>query len=229
MAKTKLLISGLPNIGKTTLLQSLTDVLVIARDGKVYPFPQPHVNVPDFETAEELIEIITNKINAYEEAYGKLPETIVIDSLSKILLDIEGNVLAKIKSFPYGVVNTEIKAVVDFIERDLAEEFNIVMVSHALYDEDVVGYKLVNAGGSWGKKGGILSEVDQAIFVELKGKNRIIHHKNPKLASRTTLKDLPETQTVTKDGEKPKKGDYNLQEHLDLICATQKDTAEWSL
>ncbi len=153
MSKTKILLSGLPNIGKTTVLQSLTDVLVIARDGKKYPFPQPHVNVPDFETAEELIDIITTKINDYEEKFGKLPETIVIDSLSKILLDIEGNVLAKVKSFPYGVINTEIKLIVDFIERDLADVFNIVMVSHAIYDEDTLGYKLVNAGGSWGKKG----------------------------------------------------------------------------
>jgi len=47
MSKVKMLISSLPNIGKTTLLQTLDDVLVIARDGKKYPFPQAHVNVED--------------------------------------------------------------------------------------------------------------------------------------------------------------------------------------
>lgn len=220
MAKTKILLSGLPNIGKTTVLQSLTDVLVIARDGKKYPFPQPHVNVPDFDSAEELIDIITEKINAYEEKFGKIPETIVIDSLSKILLDIEGYTLAKVKSFPYGVINTEIKLIVDFIERDLADAFNIVMVSHAIYDEDTVGYKLVNAGGSWGKKGGILSEVDQACFIELRGKKRILHYRNPKMAARTTLAELPDSIDLD---------EFDLQKHLDLVTATQEDTAEWTL
>jgi len=220
MSKIKLLISGLPNIGKTTVLQSLEDVLVIARDGKKYPFPQPHVNVPDFESADELIEIITNKINSYEEKFGKMPETIVIDSLSKILLDIEGNILAKVKSFPYGVINTEIKLIVDFIERDLADAFNIVLVSHAIYDEDTVGYKLVNAGGSWGKKGGILSEVDQACFIELKGKKRVLHYRNPKLAARTTIDSLPDSEDLS---------EFNLQKHINMLMETQESTAEWSL
>ena len=220
MSKIKLLISGLPNIGKTTVLQSLEDVLVIARDGKKYPFPQPHVNVPDFESADELIEIITNKINSYEEKFGKMPETIVIDSLSKILLDIEGNILAKVKSFPYGVINTEIKLIVDFIERDLADAFNIVLVSHAIYDEDTVGYKLVNAGGSWGKKGGILSEVDQACFIELKGKKRVLHYRNPKLAARTTIDSLPDSEDLA---------EFNLQKHISMLMETQESTAEWSL
>ena len=220
MAHTKLLVSALPNMGKTTILQSLTDVLVIARDGKKYPFPQPHVNVPDFESAEELIAIIVDKINAYEQKFGVLPKTIAIDSLSKILLDIEGNILAKVKSFPYGVINTEIKLLVDFIERDLADAFNIILVSHAMYDEDSAGYKLVNAGGSWGKKGGILSEVDQAVFIELKGKKRLLHYRNAKLAARTTIADLPDSLDLE---------EFNLQAHLDFLTNTQQSTDEWTL
>lgn len=58
----KLLVSSLPNIGKTTLLQTLEDALIIARDGKQYPFPQAHVNVPDFTSAEELINLIVEKL-----------------------------------------------------------------------------------------------------------------------------------------------------------------------
>ena len=221
MEKTvKVLVNGLPMIGKTTVLQSLTDVLVIARDGKRYPFPQPHVNVPDFETAEELINVITDKINAYEEKMGKLPKTIVIDSISKILLDLEGNVLARVKSFPYGVVNTEIKQIVDFIERDLADTFNVVLVSHVLYDEDTVGYKLVNAGGSWGKKGGIISEVDEAVFIELKGKKRILHYRNPKMLARTTITDLPDSVPLE---------EFNLQSHLDMLLENQGSVAEFTL
>lgn len=220
MSNVKLLVSSLPNIGKTTLLKSLTDVLVIARDGKKYPFPQPHVNVPDFTSADQLIDIIVEKVEAYEDKIGSLPKTVAIDSVSKILLDIEGYTLEQVKSFPYGKVNTEIKKFVDFIERDMVPNFNVVLVSHAMYSEDVSGYSLVNAGGSYGKKGGILSEVDEAIFVELRGKKRIVHFRNSKMCSRTTMADLPENSPIE---------DFDLQKHLESLQSKQQDAEKWSL
>ncbi len=220
MSHVKLLVSSLPNIGKTSLLQSLTDTLVIARDGKKYPFPQPHVNVADFTSADELIDIIVNKVEAYEDKFKKLPKTVAIDSISKILLDIEGYTLEQVKSFPYGKVNTEIKKIVDFIERDMVPNFNVVLVSHAMYSEDVSGYSLVNAGGSYGKKGGILSEVDEAVFIELKGKKRIVHFRNSKMVSRTTMADLPESMPID---------EFNLQKHIELLQDKQQNAEKWSL
>jgi len=220
MSNVKLLLSSLPNIGKTTLLQTLTDTLVIARDGKQYPFEQPHVNVPDFTSADQFTNIIVEKVEAYEEKFDKLPKTIAIDSISKVLLDIEGYTLEQVKSFPYGKVNTEIKKVVDFIERDMAPNFNIVLVSHAIYNEDVAGYSLVNAGGSYGKKGGMLSEVDEAIFVELKSKKRIVHFRNSKMVSRTTTADLPDSMPVE---------EFNLQEHIEHLMEKQSKAEKWSL
>jgi len=220
MSNVKMLVSALPSIGKTTLLKELKDVLVIARDGKKYPFEQPHVNVPDFTSAEQLIDIVVEKVEAYESKMGELPKTVVFDSISKILLDIEGYTLEQVKSFPYGKVNTEIKRVVDFIERDMAPEFNIILVSHALYNEDVSGYALVNAGGSYGKKGGMLSEVDEAIFLELKGKKRVVHFRNPKMCARTTQADLPDSTP----------GDeFNLQTHLEMLQKSQHKAEKWSL
>ncbi len=220
MSKVKLLISGLPVMGKTTLLSTLENALVIARDGKQYPFPQAHVNVPDFTSAEQLIDIIVNKVGAYESKFGDQPEIVVIDSISKILQDIEGYCLEQVKSFPYGKVNTEIKKVVDFIERDLAAAFHVVLVSHALYNEDVGGFSLVNAGGSYGKKGGILSEVDEAIFLELKSKKRLVHFRNAKLAARTLMDELPDSI----DSE-----EFNLNDHMKLLQTRQNKAAEWSL
>lgn len=220
MSTTKLLISGLPNSGKTTLLQTLDDVLVFARDGKKYPFAQPHVNVPDFDYIGEVLTLVEEKIHSYKEKYGKFPKTLVFDSFSKMVLDIEGNLLATIKSFPYGAINTEIKRLVDFIECNLTETFNIVLVSHALHDVDTDAYTLVNAGGSWGKKGGILSEVDQAIFVDIRGKKRTIHLRNSKMAARTTIAELPDKV----DGD-----DFNLQTHIDMLLEKQTDANIFSL
>ena len=220
MSFIKILVSSLPNIGKTTLLKDLKNCLIIARDGKKYPFPQPHVNVPDFTSADQLIDIIVEKVEAYEAKFDKLPEIVAIDSVSKILLDIEGYTLEQVKSFPYGKVNTEIKKFVDFIERDMVPNFSVVLVSHALYNEDVSGYGLVNAGGSYGKKGGMLSEVDEAIFVELKGKKRVVHFRNSKMCSRTTCADLPESMPVD---------DFNLQDHIETLQSKQGEAEKWSL
>jgi len=220
MSNVKLLVSSLPNIGKTSLLKPLTDTLVIARDGKAFPFAIPHVNVPDFTSVDQLIELIVEKVNVYEETIGVQPKTIAIDSISKIILDIEGYVLEQVKSFPYGKVNTEIKKFVDFIERDMAPNFNVVLVSHAIYSEENSGYSLVNAGGSYGKKGGILSEVDEAVFIELRGKNRIVHFHNSKMVSRTTETSLPDNMPIE---------DFNLQKHLDLLAEKQSEAEKWSL
>lgn len=220
MSNKKLLVSSLPAIGKTTLLQSLTDVLVIARDGKAYPFEQPHVNVPDFTSVRQLTDLIVTTVQKYEEKFGETPKTIAIDSISKILLDIEGYCLATIKSYPYGKINTEIKELVDFIETEMIPNFNVILVSHALYNEEVSGYSLVNAGGSYGKKGGVLSEVDEAIFLELKGKKRVIHFRNPKMVARTTIADLPD--------DIPSE-EFNLQSHLDLLMNKQSNAAKWTL
>jgi len=220
MSNVKMLVSGVTNSGKTSLLQTLTDCLVIARDGKKYPFEQAHVNVPDFTDVDFLIDLVVDKVAAYEAKHGELPKTIAVDSISKILLDIEGYVLEQVKSFPYGKVNTQIKRFVDFIARDLSTTFNIVLVSHALYNKDVGGYSLVNAGGSYGKKGGMLSEVDEAIFLEIKGKNRIIHYRNSRMAARTTMTDLPDSIP---------QADFDLQKHIELLQGKQSKADAWSL
>jgi hypothetical protein len=220
MHKTKLLLSGLPNSGKTTLLQTLDNVLVFARDGKKYPFPQPHVNVENFDSITEILELFEQKINAYKEAYGKYPENIVIDSISKFLLDIESNIVARIKSFPYGVVNTEIKMLMDFIETNLAPNFNIILISHAMHDADTETYNLVNAGGSWGKKGGVLSEVDQAIFLEVRGKKRVVHLRNSQMAARTTMAQLP---------DKVDAKDFSLRDHIKTLTESQDTASSFAL
>lgn len=216
----KILIVGLPMTGKTTLLQSLEEVFVIAHDGKKYPFLQPHTNINVFANVDELISVINEKLGVYmDKNDGKLPKTIAFDSVSKIFLTIEGNCLATVKSFPYGVVNTEIKKFVDYIENELVSRgINVVLVSHAMNDEESGAFKLVNAGGSYAKKGGFLSEVDHSVFVEAKSNKRIVHYRSLKFISRTTLHDLPDNVPST---------EYNLQEHINKINAVKEQATEF--
>ena len=58
MSAAKLLITGMPNTGKTTLLKTLQNALVISRDGKPFSLELPHVNVFDYKTIEEFLDIV---------------------------------------------------------------------------------------------------------------------------------------------------------------------------
>lgn len=217
----KILISGLANTGKTTLLQTLTDVLVIAHDGKKYPFPQPHVNVDNFNSVNELTSLINDKIAAYEAKFGVFPKTIAIDSVSKIFESIAINCGRMYKGFEiWKNVNSEVSEFTSYIEDTLISNgITVVLISHATWDVDTSSYQLV-AQGSFAKKGGFLSEVDNAIFVEIKNGKRIIHHRSPKFASRTTLSELPDNQTAE---------EYNLQIHVDILNTKSDEVSDYIL
>jgi hypothetical protein len=216
----KLLISGQANTGKTSLLQTLENVLVFANDGKKYPFPQPHINVPRVNTADEFIGYIENGLAMYEEKLGSLPEVIVFDSISKTLLDIEAHYIRTVNSFPYGQIGKDISQVMDYIENELAKNgCHIIFVSHAIKDGDGE-YALVTAGGASGKRGGVIAEVDEAIYVDVRGKKRTIHIKNPKMLSRSLLASMPESVIVE---------EFSLKEYLDSIIANESTTGDWCL
>lgn len=151
----KVLISGLPNVGKSTLVKDLNPevTLLISRDGKRSSLKVPKKTIEDFNDVDDLINQITDAVSTFIEKHDRNPDNIVIDSISKIFLDIEAKVLAKVKSFPYGVINTEIAKFMDFLEHTIAPVCNLIMISHAQLNLDTGGYELVNAGGSWGKKG----------------------------------------------------------------------------
>ncbi len=218
MAGVKALISGLPNVGKSTLIKDLDPdrALLISRDGKKSPLKLPKKTIEDFSDVDDLIAQTAAAIQSYVEKYDKNPETIVIDSISKIFLDIEARILARVKSFPYGVINIEISKFMEFLEHQIAPMCNLVMISHAQLNTETNSYELVNAGGSWGKKGGAISEVENALFVELKGSKRVIHHKTNKMLSRSLIDSLPESQPIE---------DFNLQNYVDLI-SEELDSSE---
>src|SRR5512147_2619669 len=95
----KLLIAAESNSGKTTLTKTLEDSLVISHDGKKYPFAIPHVMVDTFDTVENLIALINEKIVAYKERFKEYPKTIVFDSVSKIFDTILDNCNTKYTGF----------------------------------------------------------------------------------------------------------------------------------
>lgn len=235
----RVLISGKANSGKTTLLKALPadDTFIIAVDEKPFPFEIPHSNVYGFSDIESFIngEDIENedgdlehidgmfdKLQIYKEKYDKLPKYVGIDSVSRVFQIAYDNLNAR---FPndnfklYAALDREIKILREFLIQLQDNGVDVIMVSHALYDEKEDSYKMVDKG-SFSKSGGFLSIVDYAIFVEVKGKKRTIHHRNPSLASRTLIEDIPDKEPVE---------DFNLHTYLEKLESSKKDVQQFTI
>ena len=217
----KLLISGLSGSGKTSLTKDLEDVLVIYHDGKGYPYPKAHTTVRDFDSVDEFLTLVTEKIEAYNEKVGNYPSSIVFDSVSKIFDSISDNCNRKYNGFEiYTQLNKEINMFTSFIEDSLvASDINVILISHALYDADTSRYSLV-ASGSFAKRGGFYAEVDEAIFLETKSNKRIVHHRSTKFPARTLHEDLPASLGVE---------DFNLQDCINVLSEAQQSVDEFEL
>lgn len=154
----KILVSGVSNSGKTTLTKDLDPktTLVFSHDGKNYPYALPHVNIDTFDTTAEFIALANDKITAFKEKLGSYPETIVIDSVSKVFDTLMDSMNTKHTGFKiYSELNKEIHAFTDYIQNVLiASNMNVVLVSHAIYDADTTNYNLVGKG-DFQKRGGL--------------------------------------------------------------------------
>ena len=216
----KILISGLAAAGKTTLLNSLDDVLVVSHDGKAFNLPKPHVYVPGFDSVDALIALIADKVAAYEERFKKFPQTLAFDSVSKIFETIANNCNKKYTGFTiYTELNKEITKLTEFLENISTEGVDLVILSHAVYDEDTEGYKLV-AQGNFAKRGGFYAEVNESLFLLSKGNKRTVHLRSSKFPARTLNDDFPDSVDVT---------DFNLQDHINTLRKIVVDVQTYSL
>lgn len=216
----KVLISGLAAAGKTTLINSLEDVLVVSHDGKAFNLPKPHVYVPGFDSVDALINLTLAKVEAYNEKFGALPKTLVFDSVSKIFETISNNCNKKYTGFViYTELNKEISKFTEFLENITVEGINLVILSHANFDEDTEGYKLV-AQGNFAKRGGFYAEVNESVFLLSKGNKRTVHLRSTKYPARTLNDDFPDSMDIS---------EFNLQNHIDTLSRKNIDVQNFSL
>lgn len=66
----------------------------------------------------------------------------------------------------------------------------------------------------------VLSETDNAIFIETKNGKRIIHNRSIKFPARSTIADLPDSVLVD---------DYNLNDHIKALSALEDEVADFIL
>ena len=216
----KVLITGTANSGKTTLLKTLKDVLVVSRDGKPFSLELPHFNMPEYKKIDELLDMLQEKLEAYKNKFGEYPKTIAFDSVSRIFTDIETSCSKRFNGYDvWANVNKEINLFLDAINQLQEEDFNIVLIAHAVWDENAKKY-IETCKGSFAKIGGFLSTVDYAMNIDIVGNKRILTHRGMNL-SRTLLEDMPEKEDATK---------FNLQNYLDKIKEkSEVVNTKWSI
>ena len=216
----KILVTGLANSGKTSLLKPLEKVLVFSRDGKPFSLELPHVNVPDYDKIDELLDVVEEKLEAYKAKMGEYPDTIAFDSVSRIFTDIETNCQNKFKGYDvWSNVNMEVNKFVAATNELMESGFNIVLIAHAVFDAETKTFT-ETCKGSFAKTGGFLSTVDYSVNISIVGSKRIVTHKGMQL-SRTLLEDMPDKEDVN---------NFNLQTYLNKIKEKAEVVQEkWSI
>lgn len=216
----KILITGMPNTGKTTLLKPLQNVLVMARDGKPFSLELPHVNVAEFKNIDEFLNLLEEKLEAYNTKMGHYPDTIAFDSVSRIFTDIETSCSKRFNGYEvWANVNKEINKFLEAISVLQENGFNIVLIAHAVWDENAKKY-IETCKGSFAKIGGFLSTVDYALNIDIVGNKRMITHRGTSL-SRSLLDDIPDKESAN---------EFNLQTYIDKIKAKSDVVSEkWSI
>lgn len=216
----KILITGMPNTGKTTLLKPLQNVLVMARDGKPFSLELPHVNVAEFKNIDEFLNLLEEKLEAYNVKMGHYPDTIAFDSVSRIFTDIETSCSKRFNGYEvWANVNKEINKFLEAINVLQENGFNIVLIAHAVWDENAKKY-IETCKGSFAKIGGFLSTVDYALNIDIVGNKRMITHRGTSL-SRSLLDDIPDKESAN---------EFNLQTYIDKIKAKSDVVSEkWSI
>jgi hypothetical protein len=217
----KLLVSAFESSGKSTLTSQLEDVLVFNFDHKEYGFRVPHVNVKDYDGMPALLNLITEKIELYQEKMGKLPRTVVFDTMTQFYSTMQRYNGEKYKGFDeHRQNNLDTLAFNQFVEQSLIpSDINVVIVAHTNYDE-ATSRHIIPATGAFAKAGSWLSVVNEAVFIEKKNNKLVVHTNNLKFPCRTTLSDLP-TGVDTEN--------YSLQDHLSQLNAVKFEAAEFSL
>lgn len=215
----KILIAGLPNTGKTTLLKTLKNAFVVSRDGKPFSLPMPHVNVPEYQKIDDLLDLVQDKLTAYEERFKALPDTICFDSVSRIFTDIEASCSKRFHGYDvWSNVNKEINTFLDALNSMQESGFNLVLIAHAVWDVDAKKF-IETCKGSFAKTGGFLSVVDYAINIDVVGNKRIVSHRGTSL-SRTLIADMPDKESADT---------FNLQTYLDKIKESTQVAEKWSI
>lgn len=217
----KLGVIALENSGKTKLISGLKDALVVSTDNKAFTGKVPHFRYSTYNGLDDLLGTINDKIEAYAEKYKKLPRTLVVDSVTHLASAMEKYMNDKYTGFNiWSNLGKDILAFNSYLEDTIIPEgINVVFTSHCQFDKDTSKYAIA-APGSFGKNGSWLSVTDNAVFLEVKGTKRTVHHTNSKFPCRSNIIGIAESVDVS---------DYDINEHIKLLEDNVSESEEFVL
>ena len=239
----KLVINGIAGAGKTDLLRALGDeTLVVSRDAKEFGLPLPHVLVDSYTNMATLIQLITDKINAYADKMGKYPEIVAIDSVSQITMDVidKASQTANVYGSQGAEITKEMSAFTKFIHEDLElSGMTVVLLNHVIpekLDGEETGSYTQFGQGKFLAKGGFYAATNEAITIVPEGNFRAIYTRGVDKQARSSNNSLPDkiwvANTVNPNkSKKLKEGEsyFNLREHIDMLLEQQTSQEKWSL
>ena len=254
MGAIKLLVNSEAGVGKTELLRSMgEETFVISRDGKKFPLPLPHflveewVNMNTFlyggkNSSGDVVDGVTQKMQKYYEKFEKYPETVAIDSVSQIFMDVID--VASQKTNVYGSqgaeVTREMALLTQFIHESLeVSGINVILLNHVLPEKEdgkQTGNYLPFGSGKFLEKKAFFSIVNESITLELSGGQRRVYLRGADKLARTTLRELPDTAWIEdfinpNKSRKLKEGEYyySLREHMNILIQEQDNVGDFAL
>lgn len=216
----KLGIVAMEASGKTTLVSQLQDALIVSTDNKAFRGKVAHFRYSTYEGLEAFVGTIGEKLEAYNEKFGKYPRTLVIDSVTHLANNMEKWANEKFTGFNiWSALGKDTLAFNAFLEEEIIPAgINVVFTAHTQYDPDTAKYKIASPG-QFGKNGSWLSVTDNAIFIEVKANKRIVHHKTMKFPCRSIL-DIEEFIDMD---------NYDINAHIKQLEDNSVESEEWSL
>jgi len=217
----KLLISGFENTGKSTTASKISNAMVVNFDRKEYGFAVPHMNITEYNGIDGLIDTINEKLGVYQEKVGKLPETIVLDTVTQFYSTMQAYNDNNFKGFDIHKNNNRDTLNLNAYIEDvlIANGINVVIVAHTIFDADTARH-IIPATGQFGKAGSWMSVVNEAIFIEKKSGKFIIHQRSMKHPCRTTLDGLEDAVESDK---------YDINDHIAKLTASKVEAQEFVL
>lgn len=217
----KLLVSAFESSGKSTITSKLDNALVFNFDHKEYGFKIPHVNVKTFEGIDNLVTLMSDKLEAYNEKFGKYPSVVVFDTVTQLYSSMQKHNAEKYKGFEeHKQNNLSTLAFNAFIEDSLIpSDISVVITAHTKYDE-ATNRHIIPATGAFKDAGSWMSVVNDSVFIEKKANKLVVHTQDLRYPARSTLEGIPSGVPIE---------DYDLQDHLNQLLATKFEAEEFSL
>ena len=150
----KLLIVAKENSGKTTLIGKIKEGLVVSTDNKAFTGKVPHFRYNYYNGIQDFINVVNDKISAYLEKYEKLPQSLVIDSVTHLQNNMEKWANDKFTGFNiWSNLGKEILALNAYLEDViLPAGINVIITAHCQFDSETNRYEIASPG-SFGKNG----------------------------------------------------------------------------